>query len=131
MIQPVNKFNKILLIDDNPVDNLVAQRFINAAKITKECIAIDSSLDAYDYIEEVSGKEFPEVILLDLNMPMYNGFEFLERIEKMVDNNEIKSKVYILSSSDNPKDVLRAHTFKSVAGYFIKPLNEDSVNKIS
>ncbi len=131
MIPPANKFNKIVLIDDNPVDNLISQRYISAAKIAKECITIDSSLDAFDYIDELQAKDFPEVILLDLNMPMYNGFEFLDKIEKLVASNIINSKVYILSSSNNPKDIQKAKSYKVVADYFLKPLNADLVNKIA
>ncbi|MFN0049421.1 MAG: response regulator [Cytophagales bacterium] len=131
MVAIANKYKKIVLIDDNPVDNLISMRYINASKIANECIAIDSSLDAYDYFDELNVSEFPEVILLDLNMPMYSGFEFLDKIEKMVDSHQISSKVYILSSSSNPVDIKRASTYKSVADYFVKPLNADLVSKIS
>lgn len=131
MLQPKNKFNKILLIDDNPIDNLISQRYINAAKIANECITIDSSLDAYDYFDELPAKDFPDVILLDLNMPMYNGFEFLDKIETLVNAHKINSKVYILTSSNNPKDLQKARTYNAVADYFVKPLNADLVNKIN
>lgn len=132
MVAEAPKFKKILLIDDNPVDNLISQRYISNARIAKECITIDSSLDAYDYLfEEIDSKDFPEVILLDLNMPIYNGFEFLDKIEKLKDKQLINSRVYILSSSTNSKDVQRAKSYKSVVDYFVKPLNEDTIKKIA
>lgn len=123
------KVNKILLIDDNPIDNLISQRYIKKADIAKECVVIDSSIDAYDYLFDYS-EDFPEIILLDLNMPMYNGFEFLDKIQTLVNNQSVKSKVYILTSSSNPKDVLKAKSYNVVADYFTKPLNDDHVNKI-
>lgn len=131
MIPTTNKYKRVLLIDDNPVDNLISQRYLRDSKIANECIAIDSSLDAFDYFDELNVVDFPEVILLDLNMPMYSGFEFLDKIEKLVDSHLVKSKVYILSSSSNPKDIQRAKSYKAVADYFVKPLNADYVSRIS
>jgi len=130
MIQPDIKLKKILLIDDNPIDNMISQQFIDASEVPNECITIDSSLDAFDYLEETNPSEFPDVIFLDLNMPIYNGFEFLDKIEKMVNAKIINSKVYVLTSSRNPKDMQRANTYSAVAGYLVKPLNANVVSQI-
>ena len=127
------KYEKLLLIDDNPIDNIINQRYIKDAKIAKEYMVIDSSIDAYDYLfEEIdASKDFPDLILLDLNMPVYSGFEFLDGIQKMIESHHINSKVVVLSSSSNPNDIKKARSYKVVADYFVKPLNPELVNRMA
>lgn len=124
---------KLLLIDDNPIDNIISQRYIKDSNLVNECLVIDSSIDAYDYLfDEIDAtQDFPDLILLDLNMPVYSGFEFLDKIEKIIDGLHLNSKVVVLSSSSNPSDIKRAKSYKFVIDYFIKPLNREQVNKMA
>ncbi len=132
MVSTANKFKKVLVIDDEFIDTYIIKHLMQAQNFADEYILIDSSLDAYDYIsEEMNGDtKFPEIIILDLNMPLYNGFELLEKIDAQVKMHKVNTKVYILSSSDFIEDITRAKSFQSVAGYIVKPLTEEKLNGI-
>jgi CheY-like chemotaxis protein len=128
-----NKFRKVLIVDDEFVDTYIIKQLMQNCHFADEYVLIDSSQDAYDYISEElnSGSVLPEVIFLDINMPMYNGFEILEKIETFVKMNNLETKVYILSSSNYKEDIEKAMSFAPVANYFIKPLSEDMLLSIS
>ncbi|MBK7964805.1 MAG: response regulator [Bacteroidetes bacterium] len=87
---------------------------------------------ALDFLRSLSSKEeFPEIIFLDLNMPIKDGFDFLMDYETI--NEEIKtfSKIVVLSSSISPDDINKASTNSHVFKYVNKPLSEKYLEAIS
>jgi CheY-like chemotaxis protein len=92
--------------------------------LAKDCVVIDSSTEAYTYIENElkPENEYPDLILLDINMPGHNGFELLERIESKIKEHNLKIKVYMLSSSNLDKDIDKAKQYSCVVDYIVKPL---------
>lgn len=70
----------------------------------------------------------PEIILLDLNMPVKNGWEFLDHLSEILYRNKIA--VFIVSSSINPLDLDRSKTYKCVLDYIVKPVSNDDLDKI-
>ncbi len=65
----------------------------------------------------------PEIILLDINMPLMDGFEFLKEFEKLDNDIKLKCKIFMLTSSNNEQDKERAFKSEYVIGYILKPLN--------
>jgi len=126
------KFRKVLIIDDEFIDTYIIKHLMQSHNFADEYMLIDSSLDAYDYISEelIGDGKAPEIIILDLNMPLYNGFELLEKIDAQVNMHQLSTKVYILSSSDYIVDINKAKAFHSVAGYIIKPFTEEKLKEI-
>jgi CheY-like chemotaxis protein len=74
-------------------------------------------------------ESFPEVIFLDLNMPMMDGWEFFETFKKDFARFEEKTAIFILSSSINPEDLERAKNEKRIVGFLAKPLNAENLKK--
>ncbi|MEQ9379162.1 MAG: response regulator [Imperialibacter sp.] len=120
--------NRIILVDDDEISNFLSISLIRKIDPEIEIIPFRNGKEALDYLKnEGLSKRKSNLILLDIRMPVMNGFEFLEEIH----NSDLKIKdfmrVVILSSSDNPRDLERAKSFE-VLGYINKPLKEESIS---
>ncbi len=128
----MKKFKRILLVDDDETSNLLTTMVISDMNITEEVDVAANGEEALQYIinnckEASSGNErkCPGLILLDINMPIMDGFEFLEAYKKKFDLDN-KVPVVMLSSSSNKSDYEKAKAF-NVKGYIVKPLNEEKL----
>ena len=88
--------------------------------------------DALDGLTAIiaNGEKFPSVIFLDLDMPIMNGWEFLEEFENIPNNNAEKVVIYIVSSSVDPRDLERIKNYKIVNNYILKPFSKEDLNSI-
>jgi len=120
------KFDRVLLIDDNDIDNFINERMITTNSFSKGVIVKNSGESALQYLKENADNEsnLPRIIFLDLNMPVMDGFAFLSEFEKLPDSVKKNCKVIVLSSSISPEDINRASTNPFVVKYVNKPLNE-------
>ena len=109
----------ILLVDDDDVDALIVQRSLKELKITNELVCRVDGEDALEYLRN-EGNPKPCVILLDLNMPKMNGFEFL-KVAK-ADDNLKRIPVVVLTTSDMDQNILDSFSL-SAAGYIVKPVD--------
>ena len=104
------RYKSVLLVDDNEIDNFINERIINSCGFAEEVIVKNSSDAAIDYLKQNETNEsFPGIVFLDLNMPVKDGFIFLEDFDKLDKNIRQKCKVIVLSSSISPDDINRAH----------------------
>lgn len=125
--------HNILVIDDNEMDNYITKRFLEKHRIADEVTVKTSAMEGLQYLDELqrSAKYFPEVILIDVNMPAMNGFEFLEHFNHYPRRLNGKCCVFVLSSSPDPKDIHKAKRMRFVKDYFVKPLTSDKIEMIS
>jgi len=127
------KYKKVLLVDDNEIDNFINERMITSSGFAEKVIVKTSSDDAISYLIENQEKDenLPEIVFLDLNMPVKDGFIFLEDFKKANDAVRKKCKVVVLSSSISPEDINRASTDQHVFKYVNKPLSEKYLEAIN
>jgi CheY-like chemotaxis protein len=121
------KPEKVLLVDDDSAFNFLNRIIINTAGLTCE---IDECLDGTAALKYITNtNKCPDVILLDINMPVMDGFEFLEEFDK---NEKCKgiTKVFMLTSSNQDEDRVGALKYNCVKGYFDKPLTEEHIREI-
>ena len=109
----------ILLVEDDNVDAMMTQRALNDIKVTNEMVHKIDGEDALDYLRDETAQK-PCVILLDLNMPRMNGFEFLKVVKAEPALKRIP--VVVLTTSDDDRNVGESFNLH-VAGYIVKPVD--------
>jgi CheY-like chemotaxis protein len=118
----MDKKLSILLIDDNATDLFLHERFIAHEKIARNVKSFSYAEKALEFLsEKKTDEEFPDVILLDIQMPLMNGFEFLRQYEKLPLTH--KCPVVMVSSSLDYGDISRARANPMVLELLEKPLN--------
>ncbi|MGB3589324.1 MAG: response regulator [Tunicatimonas sp.] len=125
--------NLVLLIDDNDTDNFISRRVIELTEFAERVIVKSSGQQALDYLQEnaQSPNEIPDLIFLDINMPIMDGFMFLYEFETLPPEIQQKPKVIILSSSEDRRDVDKIITNKAVVKYITKPLTQNDLEAVS
>lgn len=115
---------KFLLVDDDEIFHLLGIRTLQSIGLTDN--QIQTALNGRQALEIFNnpGGKLPDIILLDLNMPIMNGFEFLEVFGKLSVEKRNDAKIVVLTSSDNPLDIERAMKLGATQ-YLTKPLTED------
>ncbi len=121
-----------MLVDDNDTDNFISKRIIEITGFSKRVEVKNSGKSALDYIKENqnNSEELPNIIFLDINMPIVDGFVFLYEFEKFNELVRNKCKVIILSSSDNKRDIDKIVNNNHVIKFITKPLTEVALEEI-
>ena len=119
----MNKFRQIMLVDDDETSNFIARWQLQFARACDDIITAANGLEARKYI--CTCTDLPDLVVLDINMPLMNGFEFLD----WFDGSEYRgrSKFAIYSTSIREEDRLRAHGYADVISYIEKPLTTDKI----
>lgn len=122
----------VMLVDDNDTDNFISKRIIEITKFANEVEIKNSGKSALEYLEanKDNPDRLPDIIFLDINMPIVDGFVFLYEFEKFSDLVKNKSKVIILSSSDNKRDIDKIVNNDHVIQFITKPLTERALSEI-
>ncbi|QSE99288.1 response regulator [Fulvivirga lutea] len=121
-----------MLVDDNDTDNFISKRIIEITKFANRVEVKNSGKSALDYLRENQDKieDLPNLIFLDINMPIVDGFVFLYEFEKFNDTIKDKCKVIILSSSDNKRDIDKIVNNNHVIKFITKPLTETALEEV-
>lgn len=119
-----------MLIDDSDADLLYSRIVIERAGIAREVLAFEFARDALAYLGGPSAHQV-DLILLDINMPGMNGFEFLVEYERLCRDRREPAVVVMLTASPDPADRERAMTFGCVKGYVTKPIDLPAVRQLS
>lgn len=113
----------LLVIDDDDINIFIIKKIVEKTGYDAQMVAKTNGQLAIDYLTELqqTNQTLPQLILIDINMPVLNGWEFLESYEKLAIGQEID--MYMLSSSVYENDIEKAKTYKTVKGFISKPLS--------
>ncbi len=129
-----HKIGLTCIIDDDSMYVNLVKKIIEAKNLCQNLMVFQNGKDALNYFEAIltnlDKAAIPEIIFLDLNMPVMDGWEFLENFTKIKNNFGKIITLYIVSSSINPVDVERAKNINSVKDYLIKPVTIEDLESI-
>jgi CheY-like chemotaxis protein len=119
------QFDSIFLVDDDPINNLINKRLLGKVGISNQIIEFLEGEEALIQIETLPS-ENQILIFLDINMPVLNGWEFIEKYKEIYPNRQ--DKIVILSSSIDYQDRQKAKEYQIVSGFLEKPLTLDKIH---
>ena len=123
------------IIDDDKIYVNLVKKIIEIKKLSENLLIYKNGKEALDYFKNsmssVTHEDLlPDIIFLDLNMPVMDGWEFLNEFLKIKNNLNKKITLYVVSSSIDPRDLERAKSFNMVTDYLIKPIELKKFEKI-
>lgn len=124
--------NLVALIDDDEIVKFIASKVIESTNLVDRIKTFANGEEAINFLRFNSKNLdlIPEIILLDLNMPIMDGFEFLEKYIKLEPKLGKKITIYVVSSSVTPVEIERLDKISEVSDYIIKPINKEKFEKI-
>jgi CheY-like chemotaxis protein len=123
----------ILLVDDDEINNFISIKLIKKALMSTEIMACLNGKFAIDQLLSIQRKDpnqLPDYILLDINMPIMNGWEFLDEYKRLNIDPLGKSKIYIISSSVFSNDINKARSYPLVKSFISKPLSVEKIKEM-
>ena len=121
-------FKTCLLIDDNYIDNFVTRKILEGGNFAEKIIVVRSATEAIT--ELTAGNIKPDVIFLDVRMPLMSGFEFLEEYERIAGLDKGNIKIFMLSSSLDPLDMRKSTDNKYITQFIHKPLTQKALEEL-
>lgn len=131
-----SKIFAVMLIDDNEIDNLINQKMLEASGNIENIYTHTGARSAIEFLRNIeklsqfSEEILPSLILLDIDMPLMDGFQFLDEFEKLKDSTKKKCEIVMLTSSINPQDMSKSKNYQNVREYLNKPLSEETISKL-
>jgi len=131
--KPIFKFNSILLVDDNELDNFINQKIMESVFFAQTIYTNTSGTSALELLKNFSSNEklapvlMPDVIFIDINMPFMDGIQFINQFIKLFEKTAIKSKLVVLTSSINPEDKKAVSKLSKEIIFLNKPLTNESL----
>ncbi|TPN87643.1 response regulator [Aquimarina algicola] len=124
----------ICIIDDDNIYINLVKKIIEFKKLSRPILVFKNGKEALDFFvdskENSKNEKVPQVILLDLNMPVMDGWEFLDEFSKIKNNSYKNINLYVVSSSIDTRDINRAKAIDIVSDYLTKPINLNDFEKI-
>lgn len=123
---------KILFVDDSPLDHFILKRILNKYKLDYEvnCTADGEEVLGFLKQNRLNKPALPDIILLDLYMPKFDGWLFLEKMQQVYPHLSKPLKLYVLSSSINPRDIQLVKKFGFVQSFIFKPITKEVLEKL-
>ena len=134
--EPIFKYKYAMLLDDNELDNFINQKTLEATNFANKIYVNTSSKSALEFLNNLTisdtdnASHFPEIIFVDINMPMVDGFQFIEKFKNTFSSKSNTTKLVILTSSIAQIDRDKANQISEDIVFLNKPLTQEALNQI-
>lgn len=130
----MKRFNSTLIVDDDPISCFINQKIIERANLTEHIVVKENGAEALEYLMKdfsgnVENKDKPDLIFLDLNMPVMDGLEFLQKFKALDSKYWENVEIVVLTSSNNQSDIDNTKKY-NVTAYLNKPLSVETLNTL-
>ncbi|HTF02760.1 MAG TPA: response regulator [Bacteroidia bacterium] len=122
-IQSFYKYKTVILIDDNDIDNFVNQTMLVTSRFAETIHVRLNGEIALELINTLTEDNYPDIVFVDLNMPVMNGFEFIQNFKTINDQKQVKARIVVLTSSIHQEDKLNVEKIDDNILFVRKPLS--------
>ena len=129
MLNSLTMSKRIYLVDDDPIYTFSMKAMLRQIGFEGDLKIYENGEEAYEGIKEHSDKGIHELVLLDLNMPVMDGWEFLDAVSANGVLTE-QMRIYIVTSSISPDDEAKAKSIDTVDGFLVKPVDRGTLKEI-
>lgn len=122
----------VALVDDDSIFQFTATRLIQSAKLAGQILQFENGGSAIDYLKQHASdaEKLPDHLFLDINMPLVDGWMFLEDFVQLEGKLAKEIKIYMVSSSIDPRDMNRAKEYKEVREFVVKPVSMETFSRL-
>ena len=134
--KPVARYKTAMLIDDNEIDNLINEKMIEGCNFAERVYVYTSGKGALEYLKNLERDKtinkdlVPDIIFLDINMPVMDGFQFIEEYKKLDNYEKHRSIIVMLTTSINPSDREVSEKDEAILKFINKPLNQKYLDEL-
>lgn len=119
-----------IVVDDSKLDCFIAEKIIKNTGRSESVNTFQQATDALVYIKTLAPTSTPSIVFVDIQMPVMNGFEFVEAFEALPENIRQGYSIYMLSSSINENDIAKVKGYQSVKQFLNKPLTNNAITVV-
>ncbi|MBR9918023.1 response regulator [bacterium] len=126
----MKKIDLACIVEDDPMHLFITKKYIELSGFVEKILVCKNGKEAYSTLKTMiqNSEKLPQVIFLDLNMPVWDGWQFLDEFTKIPI--EQKITIFILTSSNNEEDIKRAERYSLTSNYLVKPIDQSHLKEI-
>lgn len=130
--QDAPKFDTVMIIDDNMIDSYIISRMITKNNFGRNVLHYTDAQQAIAYLQanQYDVTKLPQIVFVDIYMPLMSGFEFLDAFDKLSADLKNHCRAYVISSTIDSDDIARSRTNSNVVSFHIKPITKEFLDRI-